>query len=145
MTNQTNQTAPTIDYDPLFQNGPKTAEESREIANTILMQLTGYANPDAAVRSLVMMTGARKFYRVTAGVMFDIAPILDQPWRRVMIVLRPLDTYDLLIYVKDRRKTAARGAVKLVSVNEGLYDDALKEVAERVTGLVLSLPKTKRA
>lgn len=96
-----------------------------QLANTILNQLGGAGK-------LKMFTGARNFIALENGVSFRIG---NRKTNYVKIVLNSTDTYDVTFAL-------LRGG-KLVNVREfeGIYNDGLKELFERETGMYLSFEK----
>tara|TARA_R110000803_G_scaffold70704_3_gene133696 strand:+ start:11215 stop:12189 length:975 start_codon:yes stop_codon:yes gene_type:complete len=96
-----------------------------ELANEIIRQLGGAGK-------LKMFTGAKNFIALDNGVSFRIG---NRKTNYVKIVLNSMDTYDVTF--------ALLRSGKMVNVREfnGIYNDGLKELFERETGMYLSFEK----
>lgn len=95
-----------------------------EIAKTILDQFGG-------IGRLVTMTGAKNFTALPNGVQFSVGK--GSKTNKVVVKLTADDLYDVTFY-------KIRGtSIKVVSHNEGVYNDDLKPLFERVTGFYLTL------
>lgn len=103
-----------------------TAEERKQIADTILEQLGG--------GRFILMTGAKDFSFGEAG---DLRFRLTLGrWRVVRIELTPMDVYRVTFIQPPRRGSAATGRSHVV---EDVYAEDLRRVFERETGLATSL------
>ena len=99
------------------------ASRNKEIAQTILQQLGGAGR-------LRMMTGAYNFIAIEYGVSFRIK---NPRANFIKITLTPMDLYDLEI-------GRVRGTTyKVIAKHEGVYNDMLKPLIEKATGMYLSL------
>lgn len=99
------------------------ASRNKEIAQTILQQLGGAGR-------LVAMTGAYNFIAIDYGVSFRIK---NPRANFIKITLTPMDLYDLEI-------GRVRGTTyKVIAKHEGVYNDMLKPLIEKATGMYLSL------
>mgnify|MGYP003636314740 FL=1 len=96
-----------------------------ELANEIIRQLGGAGK-------LKMFTGAKGFIALNNGVSFRIG---NRKTNYVKIVLNSMDTYDVTF--------ALLRSGKMVNLREfnGIYNDGLKELFERETGMYLSFEK----
>lgn len=103
-----------------------TKEERLQIASTILSQLGG--------SQFKVMTGAKDLVALDSGLQFSLPGRLAKDGiNRVRVHLTPLDTYRI-------EYLSIRGtSVKTVSLNEGVYCDALKENFCQTTGLYITL------
>jgi len=101
---------------------PEMTEDQR-IASIIIQQLGGR-------NRLNIMTGAYNFYAVKKGVAFRIK---NQKANYIKIVLEPTDLYAIEI-------GRIRGnTYKIVYEHSGIYNDQLKGIIEKYTGMYLSL------
>lgn len=100
-------------------------ERNQEIASTIISQLGG-------IRRLNAMTGAYNFVAIDNGVSFRIK---NRSANYIKIVLTSMDLYDLEIgRISGSKYTVVKSA-------QGLYNDQLKPIIEKATGMYLSLEK----
>ena len=96
---------------------------NRQIADTILLQLGNAGR-------LKMMTGAYNFSVIPSGVSFRIK---NPRANYIKITLTPMDLYDLEV-------GRVRGTTyKVIAKHEGVYNDMLKPLIEKATGMYLSL------
>ena len=102
----------------------KTKSNSdKKVAMEILRQLGG--------RRFIMMTGANQFVSGSNWAAFKLPRAKDGN-RRVKITLNSMDTYDI--------KFMSLGGKTNKSI-KGIYNDQLKEIISRYTGLALEIPR----
>lgn len=102
------------------------------VAKTILQQLGG--------SHFRVMTGARNFVGSDDSLMFDLPPcdFKLKDIDRVRITLTPMDVYEVAFC------TRKGGQLAVVETVEDVYCDTLRDVFERVTGLLTSLTPRRR-
>lgn len=109
----------------------RSAETKRdmEIAGVILQQLGG--------RGFTAMTGARNYTAISNGLAFRLpARFASKGINSVRIVLTPMDVYSVEFW---KIGPAPKFTRHLVSSFDNVYNDNLRELFERETGLYLSL------
>jgi hypothetical protein len=110
----------------LLEDGGEVAKErNMQTARIILEQLGG-------VMTLFRFTGAYNFVAIPSGVSFRIK---NRKVNYVEITLNSMDTYDVVF------GRIHGGKYKVVKELNGIYNDQLKEVFTRYTGMVLSFRK----
>jgi hypothetical protein len=127
----------------ILHQAPDLAQHNAHpIADTIIEQLGGY-------HRLRMMIGARDF-RVgfdpdsNTEVCFAIPSNLSrQRINMLCVALMPSDTYRVRFLLIRRTRNPAGYMVKTVDTADDVYHDALREVIERHTGLVLATPRIR--
>lgn len=104
-----------------------------EIANIILEQIGG-------MRRMKMMTGASNFAAIENGVQFNIGSGAKDGINKVVIVLTPADLYKMSFWHIPTRKEIVNGAEpKLISEDDGIFNDMLMDMFEEHTGFYLTL------
>lgn len=103
------------------------------VAKTILAQLGG--------RGFELMTGARNFTGSDNALTFHLpANFAKNKARGVRITLEPSDTYTVeFLYWRGIQPP------KTISRHEDIYNDMLRELFERETGLCLTVPRVRFA
>ena len=100
--------------------------QDRQIASTILDQMGG-------ARRIGIMIGATLFQPIGSGVSFTWKARGKQNINACTITLEPSDTYKVSF------KRIRAGQIKVIETFDDVYNDSLKELFERTTGLYLSL------
>jgi hypothetical protein len=97
--------------------------DNKRVAIEILRQLGG--------RTFMRMTGANQFLSGSNWMAFKLPRAMDGN-RRVKITLNSMDTYDI--------KFMSLGG-KTNKIVKGIYNDQLKDIISRYTGLALTMPR----
>ena len=104
----------------------KTRDDSnKKVAMEILRQIGG--------KRFIMMTGANQFLSGKNWMAFKLPRAKDGN-RRVKITLNSMDTYDI--------KFMSLGGKTNKSI-KGIYNDQLKDIISRYTGLTLTMPRVR--
>ncbi len=101
-------------------------------ADTILAQIGGR-------RALALMIGAGNFFHTNEGntLQFHWKARSSNRANCIQVTLTPADTYRVEFY-----RTAKRGLqCDKIGTHEDIYADSLRELFERETGLVLTVPR----
>lgn len=119
------------------QMTPEQARAQRmQIANTILCQLAGTGDRDAAARArLSTMCGCKDFMAIDGGVQFGIGRNAAGI-NKCIVRLTEADLYDVEFGVVRRVKGVP--TYKVVDSTRGAYADMLKGLFERATGMYLT-------
>jgi hypothetical protein len=103
-----------------------------EIAGIILQQLGGKGR-------LKAMCGAKYFAAIKSGLSFRMPSHFAKNGINVVeITLNPADTYDVKF---KKLGPAPKYDITVVSEHDGIYNDMLRELFEKETGLYLTLGK----
>ncbi len=106
-----------------------TTEEKTEVANTIIEQMGGFGRLEA-------MASANNFSSLTGsglGISFHFKG--SRKANICQVTLLPSDTYKFELFKFNRRTLDC----PVVYEVEGIYDDVLKPIFEKETGLYLTL------
>jgi hypothetical protein len=108
-----------------------STEEQKQIAETIIEQLGGH---------LTAMIGANHMYHHAEGALsFKFKARASNGANHCKVTLDPSDTYTVVF-------TSVRGTkVTVKGEFEGIYNDQLKALFERETGLYLTMPTIRFA
>lgn len=119
------------------QMTPEQARAQRmQVANTILCQLAGTGDRDAAARArLSTMCGCKDFMAIEGGVQFGIGRNAAGI-NKCIVRLTEADLYDVEFGAMRRIKGVL--TFKVLDRTEGVYSDTLKSLFERATGMYLS-------
>lgn len=102
-------------------------DENTEIAHTIIQQMGGAGRLNA-------MVGANNFLTIDQGVQFSFKG--SKTANKVVIKLTEMDLYDITFY-KINMRNIDKSLIP-VDLTEGAYEDMLKPIFEKTTGLYLS-------
>jgi len=102
---------------------PKKEDSNKRVAMEILRQLGG--------RTFMRMTGANQFLSGSNWMAFKLPRAIDGN-RRIKITLNSMDTYDI-------KFMSLSG--KTNKIVKGIYEDQLKDIISRYTGLALTMPR----